>query len=58
MNNLTIIPNEVSSKDIETNIATINAPVANFLSHYGLPTENILSPLDERRKVIVNSRSQ
>ena len=31
MNNLTIIPNEVS-KDIETNIATINAPVANFLS--------------------------
>ena len=54
MNNLTIIPNEVSSKDIETNIATINAPVANFLSHYGLPTENILSPLDERRKVMTS----
>jgi hypothetical protein len=52
MISLTIIPTEVSSKDIETNIVTMNAPVANFLAHYGLPTENIFSPLDERRKVM------
>jgi hypothetical protein len=54
MNNITIIPTEVSSKDIETNIATISQPVANFLSHYGLPTQNILSPLNERRKVMTS----
>jgi hypothetical protein len=55
MNDITIIPlSGVTSKDIESNIATLNAPIANFLSHYGLPTENILSPLDERRKVITS----
>ncbi len=53
--NLTIIPSpDVSAKDIETNIATISEPIANFLNHYGLPTENILSPLDERRKIMTS----
>ncbi|WP_339653169.1 hypothetical protein [uncultured Salegentibacter sp.] len=37
---------------IETSIAAFNKPLANLLEHIGLPTENILSPIEERRKVI------
>lgn len=55
---LSIIPSEVQNPTgIERNIAIINAPLAGFLSHVGLPTENLLSPIDERRKVIQSLES-
>lgn len=55
MNSLTIIPStQITSVDIEKNIAVISEPIANFLSHYGLPTDNILSPFDQRRKVMTS----
>ena len=51
---LTIIPSDHGNVpgDIERSISTINAPLSGFLAHVGLPTENLLSPVDERRKVI------
>ena len=50
---MTIIPSEVlAPAEIDRNISTINAPLGNFLTHVGLPTEDLLSPVDERRKVI------
>lgn len=54
MNTLSIIPADHNNSpgDIERSISTLNAPLSNFLSHVGLPTENVLSPVDERRKVI------
>ena len=57
-NELSIIPSEVDApSDIESNISTINAPLGNFLSHVGLPADNLLSPVDERRKVIQSIES-
>ena len=41
-----------SPQKIESSIAAFNEPLANLLQHIGLPTENILSPIEERRKVI------
>lgn len=37
---------------IETSIGAFSQPLAELLQHIGLPTENILSPIQERRKVI------
>lgn len=52
-NELTIIPSKVAAPaEIERNISTINAPLSAFLAHVGLPTEDLLSPVDERRRVI------
>ncbi|MFZ2285076.1 MAG: hypothetical protein WAV86_14480 [Lutibacter sp.] len=42
---------------IESSIAAFNQPLANLLRHIGLPTENILSPIEERRKVIFSLES-
>ena len=47
-----LIPSNNSPQRIETSIAAFNQPLANLLTHIGLPTENILSPIEERRKVI------
>lgn len=50
---ITIIPIAgTTPQSIETSIAALNKPLANYLIHLGLPTENILSPIEERRKVI------
>lgn len=48
-----LIPRDSTPEKIETSIAAFNVPLANLLSHIGLPTENILSPIEERRKIIV-----
>lgn len=48
-----LIPRDSTPEKIETSIAAFNVPLANLLTHIGLPTENILSPIEERRKVIV-----
>lgn len=47
-----LIPAGNTPEKIETSISAFNQPLANLLQHIGLPTENILSPIDERRKVI------
>ncbi|MCD8411076.1 hypothetical protein [Tenacibaculum finnmarkense] len=49
---IVLIPKDSSPAQIETSIAAFNEPLSNLLNHIGLPTENILSPIEERRKVI------
>ena len=39
-------------EELERSIAGFNPSMASFLQQIGLPTENILSPVDERKKVI------
>jgi hypothetical protein len=46
-----LIPVERSS-ELEKSISSFSPAVAGFLRDVGLPTENILSPVEERRKVI------
>jgi hypothetical protein len=40
------------SHELEKSITSFSPAVAGFLNDVGLPTENILSPVEERRKVI------
>lgn len=47
-----LIPKDTTPQQVETSIAAFNEPLANLLTYIGLPTENILSPIEERRKVI------
>jgi len=47
-----LIPSGNTSSQIETSIGAFSQPLADLLQHIGLPTENILSPIQERRKVI------
>lgn len=49
---IVLIPSGNSPEKVETSIAAFNEPLAGLLQHIGLPTENILSPIEERRKVI------
>jgi hypothetical protein len=49
---IVLIPSGNTAVEIETSIRTFNQPLANLLDHVGLPTDNILSPIEERRKVI------
>ncbi len=46
-----LIPIE-KSRELEKSISSFSPAVADFLRDVGLPTENILSPVEERRKVI------
>lgn len=52
-----LIPSGNTSAQIETSIAAFSQPLASLLIHVGLPTENILSPIEERRKVIFSLES-
>ena len=55
---LSIIPSgKITPSDIETGLETINKPLSDFLCHCDLPTENLLAPVDERRKVIIAFQS-
>ena len=49
---IVLIPTGNTPENVENSIAAFNQPLANLLQHMGLPTENILSPIEERRKVI------
>lgn len=56
--NFSLIPAQNSGGlDIERSISAFNQPLAELLSHAGLPVENVLSPIEERRKVIVSLSS-
>ena len=47
-----IIKEGYTPKSIDTSVATLNQPLADMLEYIGLPTENVLVPIEERRKVI------
>lgn len=49
---IVLIPLGNTAFQIETSIGAFSQPLADLLQHIGLPTENILSPIQERRKVI------
>ena len=50
---ITIIPSDTNTAtQVEENLTAIHNPLGAFLSHNNLPTENIFSPIEERRKVI------
>lgn len=49
---VSLIPAEQSPKEIETSIEALHKPLAKFLEHLNLPIENVLNPIEERRKVI------
>jgi len=52
---ISIIPYEgTSATTVEENLNAINYPLSSFLEYYNLPTENIFSPIEERRKVITS----
>jgi len=51
-NEISIIPEGNSIIDVETSIQAFNQPLAKFLNYHKLPVENILIPVEERRKVI------
>ena len=56
-NKIELIPTGNSPQKIETSIAEFNQPLSNLLEHVGLPTENVLQPIEERRKVIFSLES-
>lgn len=49
---ISIIPSENNVSEVEASIASFNQPLSDFLNSVGLPTEGILVPIEERRKVI------
>ena len=49
---LTIIPNGNNIKEVETSITSFNQQLSDYLQHIGLPINDILVPVEERRKVI------
>lgn len=52
-----IICDGYTSNSIDTSVANINQPLANMLEYIGLPTENVLVPIEERRRVIFSLES-
>ncbi len=48
---IVLIPSGNTPSQIDTSIGALNRPLASLLEHIGLPTENILSPVEERRTV-------
>lgn len=54
---IVLIPAGNTPDKVESSIAAFNQPLANLLQFMGLPTENILSPIEERRKVIYSFES-
>ena len=46
------VPARVSPTTLEKSIAGLSQPVADYLSDLSLPTEDVLAPVEERRKVV------
>jgi hypothetical protein len=51
-NEIQLIPGNNTPEQVDTSIRAFNQPLANLLSHIGLPVDNVLNPIEERRKVI------
>lgn len=56
-NRIELIPQGNSPSRVETSISQFNQPLSDLLTHVGLPTENVLQPIEERRKVIFSLES-
>ena len=41
-------------KSVNTSITTYDNPLQGFINEFGLPTQNILVAVDERKKVVKN----
>lgn len=52
-----LIPTETTPKKIDSSIAEFNQPLSNLLEHLSLPTQDVLVPIEERRKVIFSLES-
>jgi hypothetical protein len=50
--NYSLIPKTGNSKQISDSIKSFSIPLSKYLNHLGLPTENIVTSIEERRKVI------
>ncbi|MHC5675380.1 hypothetical protein [Nostoc sp.] len=47
-----LIPTKITSSQIENSITALDKPYIDLLNYLGLPTDNIFSSVDERRKAI------
>ncbi|MEH2461126.1 hypothetical protein [Nostoc sp.] len=47
-----LIPTKITSSQIENSITALDKPYIDLLNYLGLPTDNIFSPVHERRKAI------
>ena len=56
-NKFSLIPTDNSPANVETSIRTFNQPLADLLEFVGLPVDNVLNPIEERRKVIFSLES-
>jgi len=56
-NKIDLIPSGNTPQRIETSIAEFNQPLSDLLSYIGLPTHDVLQPIEERRKVIFSLES-
>ena len=54
---IVLIPKDNTPEKLDTSIRAFNQPLADLLVHIGLPTENVLNPIEERRKVIFSLES-
>lgn len=51
-NKFSLIPADNTPANIDTSIRAFNEPLAELLEFVGLPVDNVLNPIEERRKVI------
>lgn len=51
------VPARRKGTDLERSITALSQPLAGWLTELGLPTENVLAPVEERRKVAVGLES-
>lgn len=47
-----LIPNSHSGIEIDKSIESISKPLSEYLEYCELPTENVLAPIEERRKIL------
>ena len=48
-----LIPQTHRGIEVDKSIESISKPLSDFLSYCDLPFTNVLSPIEERRKVII-----
>jgi len=56
-NKFSLIPIDNTPANIDTSIIFFSQPLAEFLEFAGLPVDNVLTPIEERRKVIFSLTS-
>lgn len=47
-----LVPAQTPALALTTSVQSLSGPVAAFLAHHDLPTQDVLNPLDERKTVI------